>query len=452
MTGPRYRIGIDIGGTFTDLAVVDPASGTSRVFKALSTPSDPLQGILEAVGVACEALGCSARELIGSCSRVVHGTTIGTNAVIQRDGPRMGLLATRGFRDVSEFMKGGRPDTFNLHLERPRPLVPRHRRLGVGGRIDLRGREVEALDEADVRAGRSRLRRRRRRGRRRRLSVVAAQSRARAAHARDPRGRAARRAGRHQFRHPAPDTRMGPHLGHHSERLHAPRPLRLSLRPEGVSARQRARPGAARHPMRRRLRAGRARAPACGPEPGLGSRGGAGRRRPCGLGVPVRARHRHPERRYGRHQLRCLPDPQGAPQPDAAPRDRGHADRLHGRRHRLHRSGRRQHRLDRPGRRVAGGSAQRRLDSRTRLLRSRRRGAHGHGLLRGPGPGRSRRLRRRPHDARRERAPAPSASAWPGPWPCRSWRPPTPFSASPTSRWCAPCRRCRSSAVSTRAA
>ena len=152
MTGPRYRIGIDIGGTFTDLAVVDPASGTSRVFKALSTPSDPLQGILEAVGVACEALGCSARELIGSCSRVVHGTTIGTNAVIQRDGPRMGLLATRGFRDVSEFMKGGRPDTFNLHLERPRPLVPRHRRLGVGGRIDLRGREVEALDEADVRA------------------------------------------------------------------------------------------------------------------------------------------------------------------------------------------------------------------------------------------------------------------------------------------------------------
>ena len=149
--GASYRIGIDIGGTFTDIAVSEEATGEVRVFKALSDQADPLSGIVDGIALVCEALGCTERAFVSRCSRIVHGTTIGTNAIIQRDGPAVGLIATRGFRDVLEFMDGTKPDPFNIRMERPAPLVPRHRRLGVGGRLDYRGVELEPLDEDDVR-------------------------------------------------------------------------------------------------------------------------------------------------------------------------------------------------------------------------------------------------------------------------------------------------------------
>ena len=153
-----HRIGIDIGGTFTDLTVADEDGSEIQVFKALSDHADPLRGIVNGIALACETLRCSEDEFISGCSRVVHGTTIGTNAIIQRNGPVTGLVTTKGFRDVLEFMDGTKPEPFNIRMARPQPLVPRYRRLGVGGRIDYRGKEVDPLDEAAVRAVAARFR------------------------------------------------------------------------------------------------------------------------------------------------------------------------------------------------------------------------------------------------------------------------------------------------------
>ena len=153
-----YRVGIDVGGTFTDLTVANEEAGDLQVFKALSDQDDPLRGIVAGIALACEALECSEEAFVSRCSRIVHGTTIGTNAIIQRNGPVAGLIATRGFRDVLEFMDGTKPEPFNVRMARPEPLIPRYRRLGVGGRIDYRGEEVEPLCEADVRAAAARFR------------------------------------------------------------------------------------------------------------------------------------------------------------------------------------------------------------------------------------------------------------------------------------------------------
>lgn len=147
-----FRVGIDIGGTFTDITVADERAGDIQVFKVLSDQADPMRGIVNGIALACQALGCSEEEFISQCSRVVHGTTIATNAIIQRNGPVTGLVATKGFRDVLEFMDGTKPEPFNIRMARPEPLIPRYRRLVVGGRIDYQGKEVDPLDEAAVRA------------------------------------------------------------------------------------------------------------------------------------------------------------------------------------------------------------------------------------------------------------------------------------------------------------
>ena len=144
------RIGIDIGGTFTDVTVADEITASVQVFKSLSVPSDPLQGIVNGIGLACDGMQISQAQLISRCTRIVHGNTIGTNAIIQRNGPVTGLLGTKGFRDVLEFMDGTKPDPFNLRMARPKPLVPRYLRIGIGGRIDYSGKEVDQLNEADI--------------------------------------------------------------------------------------------------------------------------------------------------------------------------------------------------------------------------------------------------------------------------------------------------------------
>ncbi|MBL09891.1 MAG: 5-oxoprolinase [Acidiferrobacteraceae bacterium] len=144
------RIGIDIGGTFTDITVADETTGDVQVYKSLSVPSDPLKGITNGIAVVCQEMGIDEDALISRCARIVHGNTIGTNAIIQRNGPVTGLLGTKGFRDVLEFMDGTKPDPFDLRMERPQPLVPRYLRLGIGGRIDYSGKEVDTLAEADI--------------------------------------------------------------------------------------------------------------------------------------------------------------------------------------------------------------------------------------------------------------------------------------------------------------
>ena len=138
----RGRLGVDVGGTFTDLLLVDPASGAMRVAKVPSTPADQSDGFM--AGLA--ALGETAQEF----ETVVHGTTVGTNAVLERKGVRCALITTRGFRDTLELGRRTRPNPWGMvgHFA---PIVPRERRFEVAERIDASGAVVTPLDEDAVR-------------------------------------------------------------------------------------------------------------------------------------------------------------------------------------------------------------------------------------------------------------------------------------------------------------
>lgn len=140
---PLRRIGVDTGGTFTDCVYVDYESHEVRVAKVPSRPSEPHTAILDGVG----ALALPAGTRVESLS---HGTTIATNAVITGDLARVGLITTRGFRDVLEIGTQQRPSLYNLQQARRPALVPRHLRLEVGGRIAADGAEIEPLDPAEV--------------------------------------------------------------------------------------------------------------------------------------------------------------------------------------------------------------------------------------------------------------------------------------------------------------
>ena len=134
-------VGVDIGGTFTDLVMQDEATGEVRVAKVPSTPQDPSVGLvrgLEALEVPFDRIGL-----------IIHGTTVATNAVLERKGARCGLIMTRGFRDVLELRRRDRPDTYGLKGQFT-PLVPRERRLEVDERTDYRGTMVEAPPEEQV--------------------------------------------------------------------------------------------------------------------------------------------------------------------------------------------------------------------------------------------------------------------------------------------------------------
>lgn len=137
-----YHAGIDIGGTFTDLVAHDPDAGDLLVEKIASTPSDPSIGLQAGV----EALGLGEAGV----ERLVHGTTVATNAVIERDGSPCGLLATAGFADVLEIGRRDRPNLWGLGGEYE-PLIPRDRCAGVEERIDADGAVVTPLETEGVR-------------------------------------------------------------------------------------------------------------------------------------------------------------------------------------------------------------------------------------------------------------------------------------------------------------
>ncbi|GAB6148088.1 hydantoinase/oxoprolinase family protein [Stetteria hydrogenophila] len=141
----RLRVGVDVGGTFTDLVAFDEESGRLLHLKTLSTPREPWRGFLAAVdGVGA---GYDSIEVI------VHATTLGTNMLLGQEGlepPRALLITNEGFRDVVEIGRQNRPELYNLFFERPRPLVPRSRRVGIKGRIGPRGEELEPIDEGEV--------------------------------------------------------------------------------------------------------------------------------------------------------------------------------------------------------------------------------------------------------------------------------------------------------------
>jgi N-methylhydantoinase A len=146
-----WRIGVDVGGTFTDLAIEDRA-GTLRVVKVPTVSTDPSQGVLDALRVLAEEVACEVRNLLEGCEIFFHGTTIATNTLIEASGAKTGMLTTRGFRDSLEIRRGIRDDQWDHRAPFAPVLVPRYLRLPVGGRIDKRGHEIEELSEQDVRA------------------------------------------------------------------------------------------------------------------------------------------------------------------------------------------------------------------------------------------------------------------------------------------------------------
>src|SRR5215831_12578325 len=138
----RYRVGFDIGGTFTDLVLFDPETGRLHIHKCLTTPKDPSAGALEGL----EELLRSAGLGWGDIGHLVHGTTLVTNAIIEREGATVGLLTTRGFRDTLEMGIEQRYDIYDLFLKFPAPLASRAFRREIDERMSRDGRVVCPLD------------------------------------------------------------------------------------------------------------------------------------------------------------------------------------------------------------------------------------------------------------------------------------------------------------------
>src|SRR4051794_23634902 len=149
MPGPDptgIRIGVDVGGTFTDLIAHEPTTGAVIVGKQLTSPARPDEGVLKAIAASLDA------DALSGAQTFVHGTTVGLNALLERRGATVGLLVTRGFRDVLELRRGDREDPYDLFWRAPAPLVPRHLRLPVGGGIRADGTEHAPLVPEDVAA------------------------------------------------------------------------------------------------------------------------------------------------------------------------------------------------------------------------------------------------------------------------------------------------------------
>ena len=144
-----YRLGVDIGGTFTDFALFDESGSRIGVYKQLTTPADPSVAVLD--GAA--ALLQREKVAMASVESISHGTTLVTNSIIERRGAKTGMLVTAGFRDILDMGFEQRYDLFDLRLRWPDPLVPRRLRREVRERISHDGRVVEPLDLADVREG-----------------------------------------------------------------------------------------------------------------------------------------------------------------------------------------------------------------------------------------------------------------------------------------------------------
>jgi N-methylhydantoinase A len=140
------RLAVDIGGTFTDLALEQ--GGRRTTTKVLTTPSAPEQGVMEGFRRIIEAAGVAP----GDIELIIHGTTLATNAVIERKGARTALITTEGFRDVIAMGNESRYDQYDLNIVLPEPLVPRYLRLPIPERLDNTGAVLRPLDEASVRA------------------------------------------------------------------------------------------------------------------------------------------------------------------------------------------------------------------------------------------------------------------------------------------------------------
>ena len=149
MTGSRWSLGIDVGGTFTDVVL----SGSDGALHATKTPTTPDQsdGVLNGIAKVAAQVGETAEDLLGACGIVVHGTTVATNALLEYRGAKVGLITTEGFRDELEFRRSYKESTFDPRLKAPHAICPRRLRIGVPERVAPDGTVLVALDEAAVR-------------------------------------------------------------------------------------------------------------------------------------------------------------------------------------------------------------------------------------------------------------------------------------------------------------
>jgi N-methylhydantoinase A len=144
-----YRLGVDTGGTFVDVVVATPG-GSLRLAKALSDPADLAGAVIQGISAAAEAEGLSLEGLLSQTERIVHGSTVATNAILTRRGPSVALLTTEGFRDVLNLRRGVRERPMDSRRAPPTALVPRHRIHGVRERLDCEGRVLVDLDAASL--------------------------------------------------------------------------------------------------------------------------------------------------------------------------------------------------------------------------------------------------------------------------------------------------------------
>ncbi len=139
----KTRVAVDVGGTFTDICIMDEESGAIRIEKTSSTPHDPMQAILNGIE--------QAKIDLSEVTMFSHGTTVATNALITRRIPRTAMVCTEGFRDVVEIRRSNKEDLWDTYKDVAKPYVPRRDRLTVLERVDADGKVMTPLDEAGAR-------------------------------------------------------------------------------------------------------------------------------------------------------------------------------------------------------------------------------------------------------------------------------------------------------------
>jgi len=150
------RVCIDIGGTFTDLATVNDEDGRLNIFKTSTTPHDYAKGVIEGLYLSADFYGFSITEFMRQCSSnmggaINYGTTIATNAIIQKKVSKVGLICTSGHRDILTLREGGKEEPFIWNVDFPEPYIPRYLTIPVKERIDSQGNIIQSLDETQVR-------------------------------------------------------------------------------------------------------------------------------------------------------------------------------------------------------------------------------------------------------------------------------------------------------------
>ncbi|MCE2456365.1 MAG: hydantoinase B/oxoprolinase family protein [Dehalococcoidia bacterium] len=144
------RIGVDVGGTFTDLVAMRVGDSAPAVFKTPTTPDDPSLGVVNGIEGLAAAMEVTSEDLLGGAEVLIHGTTVATNTLVERKGARVGLITTEGFRDLLEIREGLKEDRYNLRMDQVEPLAPRYLRVGVPERVDSSGMVRRELDVEEL--------------------------------------------------------------------------------------------------------------------------------------------------------------------------------------------------------------------------------------------------------------------------------------------------------------